>query len=69
MAPSTDQSGREITQLSQFNLQFPFMSSGSLSKNIQNQAGSIEDPALQGSLQISLLKRGYRMVDDHQTGL
>ena len=46
-----------MTQLRQFHLQFAFEAPRSLRENIQNQACSIEHPALQFALEISFLAR------------
>ena len=58
-----------MLQLGQLHLQFTFVTSCSLGKNIQNQSGTIKHPALQMSLQVSFLAGRQSMVEYHQLGI
>ena len=54
-----------MLQLGQLNLQLALVSSCSLSKNIQNQASSIQHTALELSLEVALLTGGQVVVEDN----
>ena len=47
--PATHQTRGEMLQLSQFDLHFALVALGTLREDIEDQAGSIDDPCLQGS--------------------
>ena len=57
-----------MIQLSQLNLQFPFGTLGSLGENVEDQAGTINNPALQDALKIALLRWGQSMIENDQIG-
>jgi len=55
-----------VLELSEFDLEFTFVGTGSLGKNIQNQTGAVKNATLEFALNISLLAWRQRMVKQHQ---
>ncbi len=55
-------------QLRQFNLQLASGALGAQGKNVENQAGAINHPAVQDAFQVALLRRRQFMVEDDQVG-
>ena len=66
MGPTANQTALLIREMGQLDLQRALARSCALSKNLENEAGSIEDLRLPGLLQIALLHRRHGMVDDDQ---
>lgn len=58
-----------MAQLGQFDLQLAFVSTGTLSEDIEDQAGPVHYPALEQTLQVALLGRGQGMVEDDDVGV
>jgi hypothetical protein len=54
-----------MLQLRQFNLQFTFMSTRTLGKDIQNQSGSTQHPTLEFFFKIAFLTWTQIMVEDN----
>jgi hypothetical protein len=66
MSPPSDEAGRQVSKLSQFDLQLTFMALRPQSKNVQNQSCPINDPALRELLEIAFLNRRDRLINDHK---
>ena len=66
--PSANKAGRKMLELRQFDLQFADVTARALGKNIKDQAGAINHPAIQLSLQIAFLDRAKGMVEQNQRG-
>lgn len=58
-----------MLQLSQLHLQLALMGSGSLRKDIENQAGTIQHATLYLAFKIAFLGGAEGMIEDHQLGL
>ncbi|MNV54963.1 hypothetical protein D3C71_1471790 [compost metagenome] len=58
-----------MIQLSQFDLQFAFVSARALGENVENQASAVQHPALENPLQIAFLTGREDVVEDHQIRL
>jgi hypothetical protein len=68
MAPAVGQAGGQVVKLSQFHLQFAFVTTRPLREYIENQAGSIDHAPVQAGFEITLLRRGQFMVEDYDIG-
>jgi hypothetical protein len=55
--PAPDQSGAEVLQPGQFDLQFTLVAASALGKDLQNQHGAIVDRHAQMALEVALLRR------------
>ncbi|MNT01939.1 hypothetical protein D3C72_1364260 [compost metagenome] len=66
MGPATHQTGRHMAQLGQLDLQLAFMAARTLGKDVQDQTGTVDHPALQETFQIAFLTRAQRVVDQDQ---
>ena len=55
-----------MIELSQFNLQLTLVGTRTLGEDIQDQTGTINDPALQFALKIALLAGGQGVIEDDQ---
>ena len=55
-----------MLQLRQLNLQFTLVGTGALGKDIENQAGTVEHPALNFTFNVALLTGCQCMVKNHQ---
>lgn len=58
-----------VIKMRQFDLQPALGRRGALPKNLEDQAGPIDDLALQPIFQVALLDRGKGTIDDDQLGL
>ena len=63
MAPATDQSGGEVLQVRELDLQLALVAFGSGGKNFQNQERAIRDRDTEVPLQVTLLGRGKGLVE------
>ena len=68
MGPAAHQTGRQVAQLGQFDLEFALERACPLGEDVQDQPGTVDHPTLQQTLQIALLGRREGMVEDHQLG-
>ncbi len=57
-----------MPQLRQLDLQLALVAVRTLGEDIQDQAGTVDHPALQEPFQVALLARAQRMVDEDQVG-
>ena len=55
--------------LRQFHLKLTFAGAGPGAEDIQNKAGAVDDLALPGALQVALLHRAERAIDNHDGGM
>src|SRR5690606_24148085 len=62
VGPAADQTGRDVAQLRQFDLQFALGAARALREDVQDQARAVDDPAFQRPLQVALLDRAERVV-------
>ncbi len=69
VSPSTHKPRRKMIKLCQLHLQLTLRTLCPLSKDIKDQTRSIDNTALQGSLEISLLRRRQGVVKDDQLRL
>ena len=58
-----------MVKLRQFHLQFALKAARTLRKNIENQAGAVDHPALQALFQIALLHRRQFMIKNNELRL
>jgi hypothetical protein len=61
--PAAHQARAQVLQAGQFHLQLAFVAAGALGKDVENQRGAV-GPARPGALQIALLRRAQRLVED-----
>src|SRR5690606_711987 len=66
VSPAADQTGTQVVQLGQLDLQLALMGPGTLGENIQDQTGTVDDTAFQLTLEVALLARCQHMVEDDQ---
>jgi hypothetical protein len=57
-----------VTQLRQLNLQLAFETARALRKNIENESGTIQHPALQQCFEVTFLARAQWMIEHDQFG-
>jgi hypothetical protein len=69
VAPTSDQPRREMTQLRELDLKLTFEAARALREDIQDQARSIENTALQERFQVALLTRRQRVIENDEIGL
>ncbi|HMJ93315.1 MAG TPA: hypothetical protein VK472_04370 [Allosphingosinicella sp.] len=69
VGPAPDQPPRLIVEMGELDLEPPFRGSGALSEYLEDQAGSVDHLGLRLLLEILLLDRSDRGVDDDQLGL
>ena len=53
-------------ELGQFDLEFTLEGAGALGEDVENQAGAVQYPALEETLQVAFLGRRQGVVEDHQ---
>lgn len=58
-----------VIQMREFDLKTPFGGGGAFAKDFKNQAGTVDDLALQPIFEIALLDGRKRTVDDDQFGV
>ena len=58
VGPAADQTGTQMIELGQLDLQLALVGTGALGEDIQNQTGTVDYPALQFALQVALLAGG-----------
>ena len=68
MSPAAHQSRGQVTQLRQLDLQLALVAVCTLGKDVQDQTGAVDHPALEEAFQVALLTRAQRMVDQDQVG-
>src|SRR5213080_4755135 len=69
VSPSTHETRRQVLELRKLHLQLAFCAVRSLGEDVEDQAGSIDDAAIQRALQIALLRAGQRVVEDNKVGI
>lgn len=68
VSPTADKATLLIIEMSEFHLQTAFRRCRALAKNFKNQAGAIDNLALQPLFEIALLNGGQRTIDNNQFG-
>src|SRR3954471_1769958 len=68
MGPLPCQSGQQVLQLRQLNLQLSFVAVRALSKDVENELAAIDDSHVERRFEIALLRRGQVFIKDHQIG-
>ena len=63
--PAAHQARRKVLELRQFHLQLAFVGLGALREDAQDQFGAVEDLAAEFLLEVALLARRQRVVEDH----
>ena len=66
VGPAADQACGKMLQLGQFDLDLAFMALRALRKNIEDQAGAVDDTDLEHPFEIALLGRRQRMIEYHE---
>ena len=64
MGPAADQPALLVVEMRQLDLQRAFPRLRALAEDLEDQAGAVDDLGLPGLLEIALLDRGQRVVDD-----
>ena len=65
VGPAAHQARRQMRQLRELHLQLALEAAGALRKNIQNQSVTIQNSTVCELLEIALLARSERLVDQH----
>ena len=65
VGPAADQARGHVLQLGQLDLQLAFVAAGALGEDFQNQQRAVVDRQADGALQIALLHRAQRLVEQH----
>jgi hypothetical protein len=68
MGPPTHQSRGQVFQLRQLDLQLAFMAASTLGEDIEDQARAVKYAATELALEVALLGRRKRVVDQYQIG-
>jgi hypothetical protein len=55
VGPAAHQTGGQVLQLGQFDLQLAFVAARAQGKDVEDQAGAIDDPATPAPFQVALL--------------
>ena len=63
--PAAHQTGAEVLQARQLDLQLAFVAARALGKDFQDQQGAVVDRQADGALQVALLHRRERLVEQH----
>ncbi len=66
VGPASDKTAFLIIQMRKFDLQRTFLGACSLTKNFENETRTIDDLDVPLFLQIALLNRRQRMIDDNK---
>ena len=69
MGPGAHEAPGLVIEMRQFDLKTPLGRRRAFTEDLEDQAGPVDDLALELFLQIALLDRGQRAVDDDQFGL
>ena len=69
MRPAPDQPRRQMLELRELHLQLAFESAGPLGEDVQNERDAIEHAAFELGLQVALLGRRERVIEDHDFGV
>ena len=69
VGPAAHQPGREVLELGQLDLELALEGARALGEDVEDQAGTVDHPALQQAFQVAFLGRAERMVEDDQLGL
>ena len=64
--PLSHDPGQHVLQLGQFHLELAFAGPGPFGEDVQDQAGTVDDPHPQGPFQVPLLGRGQFVIEDAQ---
>ena len=68
VAPAAHQARGHVLELRQFDLQLAFMAARALGEDVEDQPGAVDHAALEELLQVALLARRQRVVDQHEVG-
>ena len=66
MRPASDQPRRQMHQLRKFNLQLTLKRRGTLGKDIEDQAGSIQHTTSQALFEVTLLAGAETLIEDDE---
>ena len=68
MGPAAHQACGHVLKLRQFDLQLALVRTRPRREDVEDQAGAVDDARLERALEIALLARTQRVVEDHQLG-
>jgi len=69
VGPAADQARGQVLQLGQFHLQLALVALGALGEDVEDQAGAIDDAAVQAAFEVTLLGRRQGVVEDDDVGI
>src|SRR3989304_4120704 len=69
VGPGTNQPAFLIGEMRKLHLQCAFLRTRALAEDFKDQPGPVDDLRVPGLLQVSLLHRRERRIDEHETGL
>jgi len=67
--PAAHETRGHVFELRQFDLQFAFVRACALREDVEDQSGAINDPTLRELLEVALLDRRQRVIDQDQVGV
>jgi hypothetical protein len=68
VGPAAHQARGHVLELGQLDLQLAFVRTRALGEDVEDQAGAVDDAALGELLEVALLHRRERVVDQDQVG-
>jgi hypothetical protein len=68
VGPAADEAALLVIEMGKFNLQAAFRCRSAFTENLENKPRAVDDLALESILEIALLDRGKRTVNDHKLG-
>src|SRR5690606_4396008 len=69
VGPGADEPRALVAERGELDLQLAFPGAGALAEDLQDQAGAVDDLAVEALLQVALLHRGQLAVDDDDLDL
>ena len=64
--PAAHQAGGKVVQLGEFDLQFAFVTAGTLREDVEHQAAAVKDARAAQFFEVTFLRGGKRGVDDDE---